>query len=77
MGDNCVLHALSAQQVSVDKADGDNILAEAFSAKRISVERATGDDTLFHSCSASKAGYDISGVPIAVPDIKTNIVRVK
>ena len=76
-GSRVLVGAFSAQSVSVERATGDNALAKSFSAQSVSVEHATGDSKLVKSLSTSKAGYDINGTEIVVPEIVTHIARVK
>jgi len=72
-----LLSSFSAQQISVEHATGDSVVAKSFSAQSISVEKATGDSAIIKSLSSSRAGYDINGTKIVVPNMESHIVRVK
>ena len=72
-----LLSSFSSQAVSVERATGDSVLVKSFSAQSVDVEHATGDNKIIRSLSTSKAGYDINGTEIVVPNYKTYITRVK
>lgn len=72
-----LISSFSSQRIAVEHATGDNALLRSVSAQQVSMERTTGEGVLIVSSSASKAGYDIGGVAITVPDMTTNIVRLK
>lgn len=72
-----LLSSFSSQQIAVERASGDNIIARSISAQQVSMTRTTGEGVMIVSSSASKAGYGINGVSIPIPDMTTNIVRLK
>lgn len=74
---NILVKTFSAQAVSVERATGDSAVAKSFSAQMVDMEHATGDNKIIRSISSSKAGYDINGTEIVVPDYRVNITRVK
>ena len=72
-----LISSFSSQRIAVEHATGDNALLRSVSAQQVSMDRTSGEGVLITSSSASKSGFDIVGVTIAVPDMTTNIVRLK
>lgn len=65
-----LLGSLSAQAAHVQNSD----VVRAFSAESI---KTNNNMALIRYLSTSKAGYDINGTEIAVPNMHTYITRVK
>ena len=72
-----LISSFSSQRIAVEHATGDNALLRSVSAQQVSMDRTSGEGVLITSSSASKAGYGINGVSIPIPDMTTNIVRLK
>ena len=72
-----LISSFSSQRIAVEHATGDNALLRSVSAQQVSMDRTSGEGVLITSSSASKAGYGINGVSMPIPDMTTNIVRLK